>query len=123
MKRRYGTGLAVAVVVAMSTFAKAEPTPELMVQEAAGLLHHSCDSLVEVTGRDEDAIISVVKKMVAVSLINRQIDISSHAESDDKMADMRAAFIEEVRAGCAADRKALLAGIVDSAVKTVLMLE
>lgn len=99
---------------------RAEPTVELMVQEAAGLLHHSCDSLVEVTGGDEDAIVDVVKKMVAVSLINRQIDISDHAESDEKRAELREAFIAELRAGCAADRKALLAGLVDSAVKTVL---
>ena len=99
---------------------QAEPTAEFMQQEAAGLLHHSCDSLVEVTGADEDAIVSVVKKMVAVSLINRQIDLADHAATDERRAELRAEFVEQVRDACAADRKALLAGIVDTAVKKVL---
>jgi len=105
---------------AAATAPQAEPTPELMVQEAAGLLHHSCDSLVEVTGADEEAIISVVKKMVAVSLINRQIDLAQYASTDEQKEELRNKFVEELRGGCAADRKALLAGIVDSAVKKVL---
>lgn len=109
-----------ATFVMAAAAVHAEPTTELMVQEAAGLLHHSCDSLVEVTGADEEAIIGVVKKMVAVSLINRQIDLNDHATSDEKRTELRTAFVEEVRAGCASDRKALLAGIVDSAVKDVL---
>lgn len=113
-------GVGVAAVLTTSTALQADPTPELMVQEAAGLLHHSCDSLVEVTNKDEDAIVDVVKKMVAVSLINRQIDLSVYATSDERSEELRAAFIEEVRDGCAADRKALLAGIVDAAVKNVL---
>ncbi|WP_223428594.1 hypothetical protein [Tateyamaria pelophila] len=103
-----------------STPLHAEPTTELMVQEAAGLLHHSCDSLVEVTGADEDAIVSVVKKMVAVSLINRQVDLAEYATTDERREELRAEFIEQVRGGCAADRKALLAGIIDTAVKNVL---
>lgn len=100
--------------------AQAEPTAELMVQEASGLLHHSCDSLVEVTGGDEDAIVGVVRKMVAVSLINRQIDLSEYAATDDEREALRTAFVEELRAGCAADRKSPVLAIVDSAVKKVL---
>lgn len=102
---------------------QAEPTPEFMVQEAAGLLHHSCDSLVEVTGGHEDTIVSAVRKMIAVSLINRQIDLSGYATSDEQREELRLAFIEEVRDGCAADRKTVLIGIVDQAVKTVLDLK
>lgn len=118
IKERLCVGV-LSVVIAVSAV-QAEPTPEFMVQEAAGLLHHSCDSLVEVTGADEDAIVSVVRKMVAVSLINRQIDLADHAASDEERAALRQAFVEEVRDGCAADRKGLLAGIVDAAVKSVL---
>lgn len=110
---------AVGLLVTASA-AHSEPTPEFMVQEAAGLLHHSCDSLVEITGADEDAIISTVRKMVAVSLINRQIDLAQYATSDEQREELRLQFIEEVRGGCEEDRKALLAGIVDAAVKSVL---
>lgn len=109
-----------AALLLSSNLLQAEPTSEFMLEEAAGLLHHSCDSLVEVTGADEDAIVSVVKKMVAVSLINRQIDLADHAATDERRAELRAEFVEQMRDGCAADRKALLAGIVDSAVKNVL---
>lgn len=113
------SGLLFGALLTASTV-HAEPTTDFMIQEASGLLHHSCDSLVEATGADEDAIISVVRKMVAVSLINRQIDISEYATSDEQSEELRAQFVEEVRDGCAADRQALLAGIVDTAVKSVL---
>ncbi len=120
MKMRQILCVGAAAMVMTTAVAKAEPTIELMIQEAAGLLHHSCDSLAEVTGGDEDAIISVVEKMVAVSLINREIDLAEHATTDEEKEKLRAAFIVELEEGCEADRKALLAGIVDSAVKDVL---
>lgn len=118
MRSMFCAGL--TALALMAPAAQAEPTVELMVQEAAGLLHHSCDSLVEVTGADEDAIVEVVKKMVAVSLINRQVDLAQHAKTDEERATLRAAFVAELKEGCAADRQALLAGIVDTAVKEVL---
>lgn len=113
---------AAACITIMASAPRAEPTVEFMVQEAAGLLHHSCDSLVEVTGGDEDSIVDAVKKMVAVSLINRQIDIAQYAKTDEELVALRTAFVEELRAGCKADRNALVAGLVDSAVKKVLNL-
>ena len=120
MKMKQILCVVAAALTMTSAPAQAEPTVELMIQEAAGLLHHSCDSLVAVTGADEEAIISVVEKMVAVSLINREVDLSEHATTEEEKEVLRAAFVEELRAGCAADRNALLAGIVDVAVKDVL---
>ena len=58
--------------------------------------------------------------MVAVSLINRQIDLEQYASTDEEKEELRTRFVEELRDGCAADRKALVAGIVDAAVKKVL---
>jgi hypothetical protein len=120
MKIKHILCVGAAAVTMTAATANAEPTIELMIQEAAGLLHHSCDSLTEVTGGDEEAIVSVIEKMVAVSLINREIDLAEHATTEEEKEVLRAAFIVELEAGCAADRKALLAGIVDSAVKDVL---
>ena len=120
MATRHLLSVGAITVLLSSTILQAEPTTELMVQEAAGLLHHSCDSLVEVTGGDEDAIKSVVRKMVAVSLINRQIDLADYAKTDERREELRAEFVEQVRGGCAADRKALLAGIIDASVKKTL---
>lgn len=118
MKHILCVGAAVMTMVAST--ARAEPTVEFMVQEAAGLLHHSCDSLVKATESDEDAIVEVIEKMVAVSLINRQIDLGQYASTDEERTKLHAAFVEKLREGCAADRQALLAGIVDNAVKDVL---
>jgi len=120
VKIRHLLSVCATTVLTTSTALQAEPTAEFLVQEAAGLLHHSCDSLVEVTGADEDAIIGAVRKMVAVSLVNRQIDLAEYATSDERSEELRAEFVEQVRAGCAADRKALVAGIVDTAVKNAL---
>lgn len=106
-----------ASVMLTATAANADPTVELMIQEAAGLMHHSCDSLAEVTEGDEEAILSVVEKMVAVSLINRGIDLSEDTSTEEEKEARRAAFIKELEEGCEADRSALLAGIVDAAVK------
>jgi len=120
VKIRNLLSVSATTVLITSTALHAEPTSEFLVEEAAGLLHHSCDSLAEVTGADEDAIVSVVRKMVAVSLVNRQIDLAEYATTDERRAELRAEFVEQVRGACAADRKALLAGIVDTAVKNVL---
>lgn len=120
MSIRHLIAVSATAVLMSSTCVQADPTPKFMTQEAAGLLHHSCDSLVEVTNEDEDAIVSVVRKMVAVSLINRQIDLSKHVTSDEHGEELRAKFIELVRDGCDADRKAVLVGIVDNAVKNTL---
>ena len=119
MKLKNTLGVA-ACIAAIAGTSKAEPTIEFMVQQAAGLLHHSCNSLVEETGGDEDTIVEVVKKMVAVSLINRQVDLEKYAGTDEEKDALRASFVEELKAGCAADRDALLAGIVDASVKKVL---
>ena len=120
MKIRQLLSAGAATVLMTSTTLQAEPTAEFLVQEAAGLLHHSCDSLVEVTGGNEEAINSAVRKMVAVSLVNRQIDLSEYATTDERGEELRAEFVEQVRIGCAADRKSLVAGIIDTAVKNVL---
>lgn len=116
--------LAAGATALMMTSAAASADEELdmMLKEALPVMMHSCDTVVEETDGDEEAIYAIVRSMVVVSLVNREIDITEYANTEEEFEVLRAEFIEVLRAGCKADRDALLAGIVDQAVKTVLKL-
>jgi hypothetical protein len=116
--RLLGVGTAALVISTVS--ATADEELDQMLKEALPVMHHSCETVVEETGGDEEAIVDVVRKMAVVSIANRGVDISEYTE--EEFAALRAEFIEVLRAGCEADRNALLAGIVDHAVKTALNL-
>ncbi|AXI56112.1 hypothetical protein SuNHUV7_19750 (plasmid) [Pseudoseohaeicola sp. NH-UV-7] len=118
--RLLGFGALAIVISAVS--ATADEELDQMLKEALPVMHHSCETVVEETGGDEEAIVDVVRKMAIVSFANRGIDISEYAGTEEEFAALRAEFIEALRAGCEADRNGLLAGIVDNAIKTVLNL-
>ncbi|MGI9483394.1 MAG: hypothetical protein ACR2OR_13665 [Hyphomicrobiales bacterium] len=84
-------------------------------------MHYSCASLVDEAGKDEERILNVVRLMVGVSLHNRQIDITSYKLDDAEKKEIKARFIEMLKEGCAEDKHALLAGIVDESVKKILV--
>ena len=116
--RLLGVGAAALVISAVS--ATADEELDQMLKDALPVMLHSCDTVVEETGGNEEAIVEVVRKMVIVSFANRDIDMSDYADTEEEFEVLRAEFIEVLRAGCEADRNGLLAGIVDNAVKTVL---
>ncbi len=115
-------GMGTALLVASAVTATADEELDMMLKDALPVMLHSCNTVTEETGGDEEQILEIVRKMVAVSLINRNIDISDYVSSEDEFEALRADFIEVVRAGCEADRNALLAGVIDKAVKEVLKL-
>ncbi len=116
--RLLGVGAAALVISAVS--ATADEELDQMLKDALPVMLHSCDTVVEETGGNEEAIVEVVRKMLIVSFANRDIDMSDYADTEEEFEVLRAEFIEVLRAGCEADRNGLLAGIVDNAVKTVL---
>ena len=118
--RLLSIGAAALAISALS--ATADEELDRMLKEALPVMLHSCDTVVEETGGNEEAIVDVVRKMVIVSFVNRDIDITDYADTEEEREALRAEFIEVLRAGCEADRNGLLAGIVDTAVKTVLKL-
>lgn len=91
-----------------------------MVKDALPVMHYTCASIAEEADGDEAFVVTVVEKMTALSLHNRQVDIADHATTDEEKAQLREAFIAALSAGCAADKNALLGGVVDNAVKTTL---
>ncbi|MEM7090781.1 MAG: hypothetical protein AAF496_14545 [Pseudomonadota bacterium] len=106
--------------IAFAGAAVADEAAEQMVQDALPVMYHTCASVVEEANGDEAFIYAVVGKMTAVSIYNRQIDINDHATSDEDKAKLREAFVAALRNGCSDDKDALLAGVVDNAVKSTL---
>lgn len=109
-----------AAFLALPTVALADEAAEQMVQEALPVMHYTCASIAEEADGDEVFVVTVIQKMTALSLYNRQINIDDHAVSDEEKAELREAFIAALAEGCAADKHALLGGVVDNAVKTTL---
>ncbi len=116
---RFSATLACAICL-NANVAVADEEASKMVQEALPLMYHTCNSVVEETDGDEEAIVDVVGKMVALVLVNRNIDVTQYTASEEEKAKVRAGFIEALRVGCENDRDALLAGVVDASVKSSL---
>ncbi|SDX63770.1 hypothetical protein SAMN05444358_10850 [Ruegeria halocynthiae] len=109
-----------AALLAAPTFALADEDADQMVQDALPVMHYTCASIAEEADGDEEFVVIVVRKMTALSLHNRQINIEDHAATDEEKAQLREAFIAALSEGCAADKNALLGGVVDNAVKSTL---
>ncbi len=109
-----------AAFLVAPTFALADEAAEQMVQDALPVMHYTCASIAEEADGDEEFVVAVVQKMTALSLYNRQINIEDHATTDEEKAQLREVFIAALSEGCAADKNALLGGVVDNAVKSTL---
>ncbi|MEW2917416.1 hypothetical protein AB1A64_10125 [Ruegeria sp. ANG10] len=112
--------LVCTAILAAPCVATADEAAEQMVQDALPVMHYTCASIAEEADGDEAFVVEVVGKMTALSLYNRQINIEDHATTDEEKAQLREAFIAALSEGCAADKDALLGGVVDNAVKTTL---
>jgi hypothetical protein len=111
--------LALALVGMMCApgLAWADEAAEAMVTEALPHMYHTCASLAAEVGDDEAAAIEVVGKLTAVSLYMRDIDITTYNLTEEEAQAARQAFLETIAARCGEDPDALLAGVVDAAVK------
>lgn len=109
-----------AALLMVPAFAFADEAAEQMVQDALPVMHYTCASIAEEANGDEAFVVTVVEKMTALSIYNRQINIEDHATTDEEKAQLREAFIAALSEGCAADKDALLGGVVDNAVKKTL---
>lgn len=116
---RFGI-LACAALITAPGLAQADEAAEQMVQDALPVMYHTCTSVIEESDGDDTYVLAVVEKMTALSIYNRQINIEEHAASDDDKAKLREVFLAALKEGCAGDEDALLAGVVDGAVKSTL---
>jgi len=98
----------------------ADSSAEKYVDDALPLMYYSCESVVEEASGDSAYIDKVIRALVAVSLYNRGVEISWFEISDELKSTMHDKFVEVLKAGCEADRDALLAGVIDEAVAQAL---
>ena len=66
-----------------------EPHPS--IADAVPAMHNSCESLVAEAGVDEDRIVDILGKTIAVSLFNRDIDMDFELE-EDELQEVRDTF-------------------------------
>ena len=110
-----------ALVLALNTHSAAvDEVADKLVQDALPVMHYICKSVVDEADGNEAFIIEVVTKMAALTFVNRRIDLSQYAETDEQRMKVREDFIDALRVGCEDDKDALLGGVVDNAVKSTL---
>jgi len=84
-----------------------------ILSEAQGVLHLTCNTLVDTYGEDEDAMLDVIGLMIAVSLNNRGINFITLELTPEEGEEIQAEFADQIGDACAEDADALMAGIVD----------
>lgn len=105
---------------ALSGAALADAAAEKYVDDALPVMYHSCASVVEEAAGDNAYIEKVISSLVAVSLYNRDVTTAMFEVSDDAKTAMHDKFVAALKKGCAANKNALLAGVVDQAVTEAL---
>lgn len=114
MKKICALAAALALAAPLAQAQDAEATA--ILGEAQGVLHYTCNTLVDAYGDDEDGMLDAVGLMVAVSLNNRGIDFLKLDLSDQETAEIQAEFADQIGDECAHDADQLMAGIVDRVV-------
>lgn len=109
------------LLLALNTSAMADEEAEKYVDEALPLMYHSCRSVVEEASGDNAYIEKVIRALTAVSLYNRDVQISQFEISDEAKNTLHDKFVMLLKAGCEADNDALLAGVIDKAVSEALV--
>lgn len=104
------------LLAASATLAVADEAAEKYVDDALPLLYHTCESVVVEADGDEGYIDTVIRAHVALSLYNRDIDVTAVEITDARKDELQAKFVEALRQGCERDQSALLAGVIDRAV-------
>ena len=109
-----------AFLFSLSTAVLADEAAEKYVDDALPLMYHSCASVVAEAAGDNAYIEKVIRALAAVSLYNRNVDISTFEVSDEAKNVLHDKFVAALKKGCEADKNALLAGVIDNAVAMAL---
>lgn len=86
------------------------------ISEASPYLYLSCEGLVETFGEDDKKMEEVVKSMVAVSFINRQINAAKVLPEKSDQAAFGEFLEKALKAQCKDDVHSLMVANVDRAV-------
>ena len=106
--------------VTFSGAARADEEMDQVIDAARPFMHHSCASVIEVFGEDEDTVAEIVRLMAMISLYNRQIDVMARVPDEGDQELLKTEFVEELEDACDDDPGRLLAGAVDQAVRDTM---
>lgn len=112
--------LASILVVSFSGVAQADEEMDQVIDAARPFMHHSCESVIEIFGEDQETVAEIVRLMAMVSLYNRQIDVMAVVPDEDDQEMLKIEFVEELEDACDDDPGRLLAGAVDDAVRETI---
>lgn len=107
--------LCTAVLMASPAIAQ-DSEASVLLSEAQGVLHLTCNTIVGTYGEDDERLLDVIGLMAAVSLNNRGIDFLQMNLTDDEVTEIRAEFADQIGDACAEDADRLMAGIVDDVI-------
>lgn len=108
---------ATACLFALGGIAQADEIMDQTFAEAQPYMHHSCGSILDTYGDDEDKVAEIVRLMAMISLYNRQIDVLAEVPDEQDRESLKDEFVEELEDACDDDPGRLLSGAVDIAVK------
>jgi len=109
-----------ACLFALGGIAQADEIMDQAFAEAQPYMHHSCASILDAYGDDEDEVAEIVRLMAMISLYNRQIDVLAEVPDEQDRAALKDEFVEELEDACDDDPGRLLSGAVDIAVKETI---
>jgi hypothetical protein len=109
-----------ACLFAIGGTAQADEIMDEVINTAQPYMHHSCGSVLDTYGDDEDKVAEIVRLMAMVSLYNRQIDVLAEVPDEQDRAALKDEFVEELEDACDDDPGRLLSGAVDIAVKETI---
>lgn len=109
-----------ACIFSLAGAAHADEEMDKILETAMPYMHHSCGSVIETYGDDEEEIAQIVRLMTMVSLYNREIDVLKAVPDETNRTLLKDEFVEELEDACDDDPGMLLAGAVDLAVKETM---
>lgn len=102
-----------------NVYADTKPKNEQLedyISQAQPYLHLSCEGLVNALNEDEEQIEKAIGLMLAVSLINRNIDITKLIKTKDAEGEFRELMEKGLKKQCENDVQSLMISNVDRVV-------
>ncbi len=112
--------IAFASLIGFESIAVADEKMDQIIHDAMPYMHHSCESIIANYGDDEDQVLEIVRLMSMVSLYNREINVEVAVPDEAEREDLNVEFLDVLGVECGSDPDALLAGVVDAAIKATL---
>lgn len=122
MKSWVSVPVGLIFVLSHAAAAQADAAAEKYVDDALPMMYHTCASVVEESDGKNEYVDRVIRALVAVSLYNREVDISKHVRTEADRTALQEKFAAALGEACKKDNNALLAGVIDNAVADVLSL-